>query len=133
MCAVRAGIGVHHRERDLSHAERLALSCPREDDVLHSSAAQAFRALFSQHPTDGVADVGFAAAIGSHNGRDAGAMEAEIAAVIERLEALNIDSSKLEHDKSFLTDSSEGGVFPSYTRAEAKVKTFHTGSWGKST
>src|SRR5215469_11946297 len=86
------GLRIHHRERDLRHAQRLALARSCENNVLHSGPAKAFCALFPQDPTDGVADVRFSAPIGSNNGGDPCAMEAEIAAVVERLEALNIDS-----------------------------------------
>ena len=65
---------------------------PGEDHVFHPRAAQALRGLLAQHPTDGVAEVGLAAAVRSHDGGDAGAVEPHFGFVEEGFEALNLDS-----------------------------------------
>ena len=75
--------GIRHRQRDLRHAERLALARAGEDHVFHARAAQALGALLAQHPTDGVAQVGFSTAVRAHDGGDAGAVEPHLGSVVE--------------------------------------------------
>ena len=93
---MRGGVG--HGQGDLGEAQRLALAGAGEDDVFHAGAAQAFGALLAEDPTDGVAEVGFSAAVGAHDGGDAGAVEAHFGAIVERLEALDIDALELEQN-----------------------------------
>jgi hypothetical protein len=57
-----------------------------ENDVGHLLAAQALDALLTQHPADGVDDVGLAASVGADHGGDAGA-EIENRLFSEALEA----------------------------------------------
>ena len=86
------GGGVDHRQGDLRHPQRLTLARAGEDHVFHAGAAQALGALLAQDPTDGVAEVGFSAAVGTHDGRDAGAVEPHLGPVVERLESLDVDA-----------------------------------------
>ena len=72
--------------------QRLAVARAGENHVFHAGAAEAFRRLFAEHPTDGIAEVRFAAAVGTDDGRDAAAIEAELRAVTERFEALQFDA-----------------------------------------
>ena len=55
-----------------------------EDHVFHARAAQALGGLLAEHPTDGVAQVGLAAAVGAHDGGDAAAVEPQFGAVDRR-------------------------------------------------
>ncbi len=84
---VAVDLGVDKGERDLGHAGGLALARAGEDDVLHVHAAEEARRLLAQHPGDGVGDVRLATAVGTDDGGDAVALEAEVGAVTERLEA----------------------------------------------
>ena len=63
-------------------SSRLARVAPGEDDVLHPVATQAFRALFPQHPRDGVDDVALAATVGTDDGGDA-LVEGQLGAIWE--------------------------------------------------
>jgi hypothetical protein len=78
--------GIDQRHGDGGHAQGLAVARAGEDDVFHAGAAQAFRRLFAEHPTDGIAQVGFATAVGAYDGSDAAAIEAELRAVTEGFE-----------------------------------------------
>ena len=49
--------------------------------------------LLAQHPTDGIAEVGLAAAVRPDDGGDAGAVEPHLGAVAEGLESLEFDAS----------------------------------------
>ena len=84
--------GIHQRHGDGRQAQRFAVARAGEDDVFHAGAAQTLRRLFAEHPTDGIAQVGFATSVGAYDGRDAAAIEAELRAVTERFEALQFDA-----------------------------------------
>ena len=101
--AMRSASGSAMRQGDLGHAERLAVAGAGEDDVFHAGAAQALGALLAEDPTDGVAEVGFSAAVRAHDGGDAGAVEAHFGAIVERLEALDIDALELEQNLALHT------------------------------
>ena len=88
---VAVDFGIDQGERHLGHAGGLALARAGEDDVLHVDAAQQSRRLLAQHPGDGVGDVRLAAAVGTDDGGDAFALEAEVGAVAERLEAEDLE------------------------------------------
>ena len=92
------GRGIDHRQRDLRHPERLPFARAGEDHVFHPRAAEALGALLAQNPTDRITEVGFAAAVRSHNGGDAGAVKPHLRAVIEGFESMNIDAFKLEQN-----------------------------------
>jgi hypothetical protein len=64
-------VGIDEGERDLSHAQRLAVAGAGEDNVLHLDAAEALGGLLAEHPGDGVSDIGLAAAVGADDNRDA--------------------------------------------------------------
>ena len=81
---------VHQRERHLGHAGGLALARAREDDVLHVDAAQQSRRLLAQHPGNGVGNVRLAAAVWTHDRRDAFALKAEVGTIAERLESKDL-------------------------------------------
>ena len=78
--------GVVDDEFHLGHRRLLSRRAPREDHVGHLAPAQRPRALFAQHPRDGVGDVRLARAIGSDDDADARS-ELEHRLVGERLEA----------------------------------------------
>ena len=78
----------------------LAVARAGEDHVFHAGAAQALGGLFAQHPTDGVAQVGFSAAVRPDDGRDAGAVEPHFGAIAKRLETLQ--STRLSRSKPYL-------------------------------
>ena len=59
--------GVVDHQRHLGEADAPAVGGAAENDVLHLGAPQAFGGLFPQHPADGVAYVGFSAAVGTHH------------------------------------------------------------------
>ena len=59
-----------------------------EVNVRHLAAAQALGGLLAEHPTDGIADVALAAAVGADNGGDPFPIEAEFGAIAEALESL---------------------------------------------
>ena len=79
---------IHQGHGDVRHAERLAVAGAGENHVFHAGAAQAFGRLFAQHPTDGIADIGLAAAVGADNGGDAFPVEAQFGALAKGLESL---------------------------------------------
>ena len=81
-------VGVHQRHGDVGHAERLAVARAGENHVFHAGAAQALGGLLAQHPTDGIADVGLAAAVGPDDGGDPFPVEAQFGAIAKGLESL---------------------------------------------
>ena len=85
--AAKLFFAVREEQRNLAQLGGLASVGAFEDDVLHLAAAQGFRALLTEHPADGVCDVGFAAAVGTHHGRHTG-FETEGRGVSEGLEAV---------------------------------------------
>jgi hypothetical protein len=74
--AAELRLALRQQERNFADLRRLARVGALEDHVLHFAAAQGLRALFAEHPADGVGDVGLAAAVGADDRRDAG-FEAE--------------------------------------------------------
>lgn len=68
---IQRAIGVADDERHLGKAHRLAQGGAVENDILRFVAAQRLVGLLTEHPTDGVADVGFAAAVRADDGGDA--------------------------------------------------------------
>ena len=84
-------VGIIQPQRDLSEALRAAGGGAGEDHVFHFGSAQLFRALFAQHPANGVRDVGLAAAVGPDDAGDA-VLEREHGFIGEGLEALNFQS-----------------------------------------
>ena len=89
-------VGIDQGHGDVGHAERLAVARAGEDHVFHAGAAQALGGLLAEHPTDGVADVGFAAAVGADNGGDARPVEPQFGAVAEGLESLEFDAFEFQ-------------------------------------
>ena len=85
--------GIINGQRHLSIPHRAALLGAVEDHILHLGAAQALAGLLTQHPADGVTDIGFTAAIGSHNGRNAVA-EPQHGLIGKRLEAMQLQGLK---------------------------------------
>ncbi len=77
---------VVERQRHLGPAERRAHGRPGEDHVLHLLGAQRRGRLGSQHPGDGIDDVGLARPVGADDDRHT-RLELEPGAVGERLEA----------------------------------------------
>jgi len=63
---------VCERQGHLCEAEGLAGLTAAEDHVLHLIAAEVLGALLTQHPAYGIGDVALAAAVGAHDGGDAG-------------------------------------------------------------
>ena len=88
-------LGIDHRHRDRGHPDRLAFARTGEDHVFHPAAAQALGALLAENPTDGVAEVRFAAAVRTDNGRDAGAVK-RISSGRKRLKPLDFNALELE-------------------------------------
>jgi hypothetical protein len=84
--------GIDQRHGDGGQTQGFAVARAGEDDVFHAGATEAFRRLFAEHPTDGIAQVGLATAVGAYDGSDAAAIEAEFGAVTERLETLQFDA-----------------------------------------
>ena len=83
----QGAVGVVDREGHLGAAEGRPARRAREDDVFHLAAAQRLRALFAQHPADGVDDVGLPRAVRSDDAGDA-RFEAQRRRRGEGLEAL---------------------------------------------
>ncbi|GBC87521.1 hypothetical protein HRbin12_01531 [bacterium HR12] len=82
-------------ELHLGHAEGRPGGAPREDHVRHLPAAERARALFAEHPADGVDQVRLAAPVGPDDDADAGA-ELEDGLVREALEASDLERAQ-EH------------------------------------
>src|SRR6188474_3255971 len=85
--------GLRQRDGYLRHSHRRATARPVENDVFHLLPAKGFRALFAQDPRDGVGDVAFAAAIGTHDGSNPGIMDGDFSAVGEGLKTHNLNTS----------------------------------------
>ena len=68
--------GIEKGEGDAGHAHGLAVAGAGKDDIFHAGSAEAFGGLFTEDPVDGVAQVGFAAAVRPDDGGDASATEA---------------------------------------------------------
>jgi hypothetical protein len=63
----------------------------REDDLVHAGTAQLLGALFAEHPTDRVDEIGFSGAVRADDRRDAW-FEDETGSLCERLEAEKVDA-----------------------------------------
>ncbi len=87
-------VGVVEVEGDLGNVDRAAGGRPLEDHVLHLAAAEQARRLLAEHPSHGVGYVRLAAAIGTHDGGDAG-LEGQLDGVGERLEAGELELREL--------------------------------------
>ena len=83
-------------KRNLGHACRLPLPRTREDNIFHLDATQILSRLFTQHPADGVGDVGFAAPVRAYNRGKAVAVEQYFRAIAKGLEAENMNALKFE-------------------------------------
>ena len=90
--------------------KRLAVARAGEDDVFHPRAAQALGGLLAEHPTDGVAQVGFSTTVRSDNGGDAGAGKLHLGPVKEGLKALNFNPLELQQNTVPFLLSSRGVV-----------------------
>src|SRR6478609_8092365 len=88
--------GIDHGDGDRRHAERLAVACAGEYDVFHPAAAEALGGLLAEHPTNGVAQIGFAASIGSDYGCDAGTVETHFRFIAEGFESLDFNAFKFK-------------------------------------
>ena len=91
-------LGVQEGEAHRRHARRFAVARPVEDHVLHAAAPQRLRRALTQHPTDRVADVRLAAAVGAYDGGDAAAVERQFLAVAERLEPDQLDLLQFQQE-----------------------------------
>ena len=113
-------LGVDEGERDLGHTGGLAVAGAGEDDVFHLDAAQGLGGLLTEHPGDGVRDVGLAAAVGADDRSDAFAGEVHFHAVGEGLEPEDLDFLELEQRCGNLSGSFDGlGAAPG---AEAQAR-----------
>ena len=83
-------LGIDQGERNLGHAGRLAIACPREDDVLHLDPAQTFGRLLPQHPRNRVRDIRFTASIRTDYSNNAAPGQRDIRAVAEGFESENL-------------------------------------------
>ena len=90
-CVFLVNFGIHQGHGHVGHAERLAVAGAGENHVFHAGAAQALGRLFAEHPTDGIADVGLAAAVRTDDGGDALPVEAQLGALAKALESLQFD------------------------------------------
>lgn len=86
----------HQGHRDRGHAERLLVPGTRKDYVFHPRSAEGLGGLFSEHPTDGVAQIRFAAPVRANNSSDSTAVEFHFSPVVKRFEALDFDSLQLQ-------------------------------------
>src|SRR5437660_145026 len=80
------GCWLNLRRRHLRHSSRLAITCAREDHILHARAAQRLRRLLAQHPGNRIRNIRLAAPIGADDRRHAVARKLQLGAVTERLE-----------------------------------------------
>jgi hypothetical protein len=86
------------REQDFGHPGRLAMAAALKDNILHFAAAQSFGALFPYDPTEGVGDIGFPAAVGTYDRRDALGIKDEFGGVTKGLETLQKNFFDSEHE-----------------------------------
>ena len=80
-------------ERHFGQAGGFACLRSVEDQVFHALGAQVAGTLLTEHPSDGVDDVGFAAAVGAHHTGDA-LVEMERGLVGEALEAFDLETGQ---------------------------------------
>src|SRR5205807_735888 len=74
----------------------LAIAGAGKNHVFHARATQGLGGLLAQNPGDSVGDVGFAATIGTNDGRDPITVEFQLGAVAEGLEAENLQLFQFE-------------------------------------
>ena len=101
--------------------QRFAVPRAGEDHVFHAGAAQALGGLFAQHPTDGVAQIRFAAAVRAHDGGDARPVEPHFGPVAERLKTLDFDAFQFQQN-AYLSQLLHSGDGTMVIRAGHKVK-----------
>ena len=94
--------GVVQHQGDLGKPQLLALGGAAEDDVLHLAAPESTGGLFPHDPADGVGDIGFAAAVGSHDGGDV-VVEGQDRLVRKGFEALDLQFFKIHKYPSFFS------------------------------
>ena len=78
-------------ERDADkrlQAESFAIARAGKNHVFHARAAQALGRLFAKHPTNGVAQIGFPAAVRTHNRGNSAAIEFEFRTLAKRFKTL---------------------------------------------
>lgn len=92
--------GVLECEGDLGEVGLFPLASAVEDDVFHLLGAEFPRFLLPEDPSDGVHDVGFAAAVWPDNARDA-LVEQEQCLVGEALEAVYFQALQLHLTQLF--------------------------------
>ena len=80
--------GVVQHQRHLGKTHRGPLLRAAEDHVLHLAAPEGLAGLLAHDPADGVGNIGFAGAVGAHDGGDI-LSEIQNRLVREGLEALN--------------------------------------------
>ena len=92
MCRVGVFVsgGIDQRHGDDGHASGLSVARSGEDHVFHAGAAQTFRRLLAEHPTDGVTQIRLAAPVRTNDGRDAAAIEPKFGAIAKRFETLQL-------------------------------------------
>ncbi len=77
------------------NATSLPALCPCENNLLHFPAPQLLRALFPQHPADGVGDIAFPAAVGTNDAGDA-VHEFHTYRFCEGFEPVHVQSLKIQ-------------------------------------
>ena len=87
---------IHHRHGHRCHADGLAVASAGEDHVFHPGAAEALGGLFAENPADRVAQVRFAATVGTDYSRDARAVKAHFRAVAKGLKPLQFNTLQFE-------------------------------------
>ncbi len=93
--------GVVEGEGGFCGVERPAAGSSRENHVGHLFAAEAADRLFAEHPLDRIDDVGFARAVGPHDGRHA-RVKLEPRAVSKAFEAVEFEGLEPRHDSTSL-------------------------------
>ena len=114
-------VGVYQGHGHVGHAQGLALTGARENHVFHAGSAQGFGGLFSQHPSDGIAEVGLAAAIRSDDGGDALTVESQLGALAKGFKSLQFDAFEFQQSIALCS----GGVVTILNSKEEKVKYLH--------
>ena len=92
---VKEVTGVVQHQGDFGKPQLLALGGAAEDDVLHLAAPEGTGGLLPHDPADGVGDIGFAAAVGTHDGGDI-VVEGQDRLIRERFEALDLQRLKVQ-------------------------------------
>ena len=87
---------VHHRHRDRSHADRLAVPRTGEDYIFHPGSAETLGRLLAENPADRVAQVRFAATVRPDYSGDTRAVKAHFRAVAKGLKPLQFNTLQFE-------------------------------------